>query len=114
WMTKTETATRIRERVERILDWATSAGYRSGDNPARWKSSLSHRLPKPSKVQRVVHHVPVPVADAPAVYAALAAKDLQSARVARFIMLTCLRFGEAAKATWSEFDLDAEVPVMTV
>lgn len=114
WTTKTETATRLRERLERILDWATSAGFRSGDNPARWKSSLSHRLPKPSKVQRVRHHVPVPVADAPAVYSALAAKDKISAKVAQFVMLTVLRFGEAAKATWQEFDLDADVPTLLI
>jgi integrase len=114
WLTKTETATRTRERIERILDWATSSGFRSGDNPARWKSSLIHRLPKPSKVQRVVHHVPVPIPQAPAVYAALAAKELMSAKVARFIMLTTLRFGEAAHSTWQEYDLDAEVPILTV
>lgn len=114
WTTKTETATRLRERIERVLDWATSAGYRSGDNPARWKTSLSHRLPKPSAVQKIVHHVAVPVAEAPAVYTKLKAKELVSAKLARFIMLTVLRFGEAAKATWAEFDLDAEVPVMSV
>lgn len=114
WATKTETATRLRERIERVLDWATSAGYRSGDNPARWKTSLSHRLPKPSAVQKVVHHVAVPVVEAPTVYAKLTVKELVSAKLARFIMLTVLRFGEAAKAAWAEFDLDAEVPVMTV
>lgn len=114
WTTKTETATRLRERIERILDWATSAGYRSGDNPARWKGSLMHRLPKPSAVQKRVHHVAVPVADAPGVYAALKAKEQTSAALVRFIMLTVLRFSEAAKATWSEIDLDAEVPLLTV
>lgn len=114
WTTKTETATRLRERIERVLDWATSAGYRSGDNPARWKTSLSHRLPKPGAIQTVVHHVAVPVAEAPAVYTKLKAKEQISAKLTRFIMLTVLRFGEAAKATWAEFDLDAEVPVMSV
>jgi integrase len=114
WSTKTETMTRLRERIERVLDWATSAGYRSGDNPARWKTSLSHRLPKPSAVQKIVHHVAVPVAEAPAVYTKLKAKELVSAKLARFIMLTALRFGEAGKATWAEIDLDAEVPMISV
>src|SRR5690606_28244628 len=88
WTTKTETATRLRERIERVLDWAMSAGYRSGDNPARWKGSMAHRLPKPSAVQKIVHHVAVPVANAPAVYAKLKAKERVSAKLARFIMLT--------------------------
>ena len=59
WRDKTETATRIRGRVESIIDWATVRGFRSGDNPARWRGHLDHLLPKPSKVTKVEHHAAV-------------------------------------------------------
>mgnify|MGYP002621585206 CR=1 FL=1 len=67
WTTKTETATRLRGRLERVLDWARASGFRTGENPARWKGGLSHRLPAPGKVQRkTAHHGAVPYAEIPA------------------------------------------------
>lgn len=107
WTTKTETAVKVRERIERILDWSTSAGHRSGPNPANWKTSLMHRLPSPSDVQEVEHRIAVPVADAPGVFAALVPKPQIAGKLLRIIMLTALRYNEAAGATWAEIDLDA-------
>ncbi|MFV7433501.1 tyrosine-type recombinase/integrase [Pseudomonas shirazica] len=66
WYTKAETASRLRGRIENILDWATFRGYRQGENPARWKGHLEHELPARSKVQKVVHHASLPYAEAPA------------------------------------------------
>ena len=74
------------------MDWAASAGHRSGRNPARWKGGLAHRLPKPSAVQKVEHHKAVPEADAPRMYAAIAAKPQTTARLLQFIALTATRF----------------------
>lgn len=107
WATKTETATRVRSRIESVLDWAASAGHRSGENPARWKGQLSHRLPPPRRVAKVKNHVAIPYADAPALFAA--ATETTTGQLLRFIMLTAVRFNEAARATWSEFNLDAAV-----
>ena len=60
WLTKTETATRVRQRIESVLAWATVSGYRDGDNPARWKGNLEHALAKPSKVRKVKHMRAIP------------------------------------------------------
>ena len=109
WFEKTETATRVRSRIEAVLDWAGSAGHRSGDNPARWKGSIRHRLPAPAKVTKVVHHVAVAIDALPGVYAALSARQQTTAKLLRFIMLTAVRFGEAAKMTWAEVDFETEV-----
>jgi len=109
WIDKTESATRLRERIEKVFDWATSAGHRSGQNPARWKGGLAHLLPKPSAIQKKEHHRAVPVADASRVYQAIAAKPRTTARLLQFIALTAVRFSEAAKATWDEIDWDARV-----
>src|SRR5690606_14664566 len=68
WTTKTETATRVRQRCETVLEWARVAGYRNGngDNPFRWKGTLEHVLPRPSKVRKVTHHAALPWQDVPA------------------------------------------------
>jgi integrase len=107
WTTKTETASRVRGRVENILDWATARGHRTGDNPARWKGHLDKLLPTPSKVKRVEHHPAVPVDEAPSFYTALTAAQGIAARALRFAMLTAARSGEVRGATWSEIDLSA-------
>lgn len=114
WNEMIETGTKVRERLEKVLDWAASAGHRSGENPARWRGGLEHRLAKPTAVQDVKHHVAVPVADVPTVYGRLNGRPEITARLLQAIMLTGLRFSEAAKATWSEIDLDADVPVWTI
>jgi integrase len=105
WKKKTETAARLRGRIEQILDWATAHGYRTGPNPARWRGQLEHLLADPSKVAPVKHHPAVDVADLPTVYQQIAAIDGQSARALCFLVLTAARSGEVRGATWSEVDL---------
>ena len=68
WQSKTKTMVRVRSRIERVLDWATVRGYRTGDNPARWKGHLSEVLPAPSKVAAVEHYNALPYAELPRVH----------------------------------------------
>jgi integrase len=107
WTDKTETATRVRGRIERILDWARVSGYREGENPARWRGHLDKLLPKPSKVKKVKHHAAMPYADVPEHMAALALRKGFSARALRFTILTAARTEETTGASWTEFDLTA-------
>lgn len=107
WATKAETMTRVRQRVEAVLDWATVRKLRSGDNPARWRGHLDKLLPKRSKVQRVQHRAALPYADAAAFMVELRKRDAFGARCLELQILTATRPGEAAGAQWSEFDLDA-------
>jgi integrase len=109
WATKTETATRVRGRIEAVLDWATTREFRTGPNPARWRGHLEQLLPRARKVTPVVHHAAVPVRDAGAFMAKLRAAPGVSARCLEFVMLTAARSGEARAAEWSELDLDAAV-----
>lgn len=107
WQTKTETATRVRGRIESILDWATVRGYRTGENPARWKGHLDHLLPKRSKVQRVKHHPALPYKDAPAFFQTLRAQSSNSQKALAFLILTATRTNETIGARWKEIDLSA-------
>ena len=107
WSIKTETATRVRGRIERILDWARVSGYRSGENPARWRGHLDKLLPRPSKVKKARHHAAMPYADVRGCMQALKARKGLGAKALRFTILTAARTGEATGAAWSEFDLDA-------
>lgn len=107
WKIKTETATRLRGRIEQVLDWATAHGHRSGPNPARWRGQLEHLLADPGKVAPVKHHAAVPVANLPASYRQIAAVHGQSALALRFLILTAARSGEVRGMTWEEVDLDA-------
>lgn len=109
WTTKTETAARLRGRIEAVLAWATVAGHRSGDNPARWKGNLDAILPKPSKVTAIENHPALALADAGRWFAALRLRDGISARALEFVALTACRSGEARGTTWGEFDLAAAV-----
>jgi integrase len=109
WSAKTETATRVRQRIEAVLDWATVRQFRKGENPARWRGHLDHLLPAPAKVRKVEHQAAMPYTDAPAFMAALRARRGQSARLMELVILTACRVGEAAAAEWSEFDLDGSV-----
>lgn len=109
WATKSETAGRVRNRIERILAWAENAGYRSGPNPATWRGGLEFRLAPLSRVQTIEHHTAIPYSELPAVFARLATVETTVARCLRFIALTAVRAGEARKAMWGEFDLDAAV-----
>lgn len=109
WTTKAETASRVRQRVEAVIDYATAIGVRSGDNPARWKGHLDHLLPKPSQVRRVEHHAALDWRAAPAFLAELGGRDGMAARALRFAILTAARSGEVRGMTWAELDLGARV-----
>ena len=110
WPTKTETATRVRQRIEAVLDYAAVHGLcDSARNPARWKGVLDKVLPKPEKVRTKEHHAAAPYADVPRIMAALRDKEHVSALALRFIILTACRSGEGRGATWDEFDLDAKL-----
>lgn len=109
WITKTETASRVRMRVESVLAWATASGYRSGDNPARWKGNLDVLLAKPSKVKKVEHHAALAIDALPAFVADLRRRDGVAARALEFLILTATRSGEVRGATWDEFDLKSGV-----
>lgn len=107
WASKTETASRVRQRIEAVLDWATVRGLRSGDNPARWRGNLEAVLAKPSKSKKRGHHAAVPYVEAPAVLAAVRERTSISARLLELVVLSACRVNEAASARWSEFDLEA-------
>lgn len=107
WKEKTETATRLRGRIESVLSWATTRGYRHGENPARWKGHLDTLLVKPSAVQKVEHHAALPFAEIGCFMAELALMEGIGARALEFAILTAARSGEVRGATWSEIDLAA-------
>jgi integrase len=106
WRTRTETASRLRGRIEAVLDWAAVRGHRSGDNPARWRGNLDKLLPPRSKVQRARHHPALPYGEVPAFVAELREQDGIAALALRFVILTACRTGEAIGARWSEMDGD--------
>ncbi len=106
WSTKTETAGRVRGRIENILDWATVRKYREGENPARWKGHLDTLLPARSKVQKVKHHAALPYDEIGTFIKELRKQKGISARGLEFLILTVARTGEAIKATWDEFDFE--------
>lgn len=108
WNDKPETASRVRGRIENIMDAAKFQGLRSGDNPARWKGHLHFVLPKPNKLARG-HHPSLPYADISAFMADLAEREALAAKALQFTILTVARSGETLGATWGEIDLDAAV-----
>ncbi|SDD72561.1 tyrosine-type recombinase/integrase [Rhodospira trueperi] len=108
WTEKHETASRVRGRIERILGWATTRGYRTGENPARWKGHLQHLLASPEKVAKVKHRPALPYADVPAFVTDLRQQGGVAARALEFTILTAARTGETIGAQWSEIDLNAE------
>lgn len=107
WREKTETASRLRGRMESVLDWASARGYRTGPNPARWKGHLDKLLPAPGRIAKTDHHRSLPHEDMPAFFAALRQQDGAGARALELVILTAARSGEVRGATWDEFDLDA-------
>jgi len=112
WKTKTETASRVRGRIETILDWASVRGYRSADNPARWRGHLDKLLPAPAKVQKVKHHAALAIDDMPAFMQQLRHKQGTSARALEFLVLTATRSGEVRGAP--EFDTNRSARVWTI
>lgn len=109
WTTKTETAARVRGRIERVLDWAKVHGHRDGENPARWRGHLDKLLPKPSKVSKPRHHAAMPYSDLPGFMDTLRQRDARTRRALRFTILTAARTEEVTGATWDEFDLQAKL-----
>jgi integrase len=105
WQEKTQTATRVLNRISLILDWAKARKLRTGDNPARWKGELEAALPKRSKVQRVVNHAALPYSRLPQFMTALRQQAEIGAKAAELMILTTTRTGEVRFAPWSEFDL---------
>jgi integrase len=105
WATKPETASRVRGRVEAILDWAKTRGYRDGENPARWDGHLANLLPAKTKVATVEHHAAMAYANVPAFMAKLRQNPAIAARALEFAILTAARSGEVFHVTWDEIDL---------
>jgi integrase len=109
WKTKPETASRVRGRIESVLDWATARGYRKGENPARWRGHLDKLLPPRGKVRKVEHHPALPYGDMGKFIAALHKQDGVGARALEFLILTATRTGEVIGARWEEFDIGKRV-----
>ena len=104
WKERTETASRLRGRIESVLDWATVRGYRKGENPARWRGHLDKMLPPKSKVRKVAHHPALDYREVGAFVATLRNVDGMGARALQFAILTAARSGEVRGATWKEID----------
>jgi integrase len=109
WSTKPETASRLRGRIEAILDWAKARGLRTGENPARWRGHLDHLLPARAKVRSVKHHAALPYAEICTFLEALRCQKGIAAKALEFLILTAARTGEVLGAHWEEFDLPARV-----
>lgn len=105
WRDKTETANRLRGRIEQILDWARVQGLREGENPARWRGHLDKLLAAPSKIARVTHHPALAVDALPAFMVSLRDRKGTAARALEFLVLTAARSGEVRGARWPEIDL---------
>jgi integrase len=109
WTTKPETASRVRGRIESILDYARTREWRSGENPARWRGHLDNLLPARSKVAKVVHHAALPWREIGAFVVALRAQPGIAALALEFAILTAARTGEVIGARWSELDMTEAV-----
>jgi integrase len=109
WIGKPETASRLRQRIEAVLDYAAAMGVRAGDNPARWRGHLENLLARPSKVKVVAHHAALPWQQAPDFLAVLAQREGVAAKALAFTILTAARSGEVRGMTWAELDLATAV-----
>lgn len=105
WTEKTETASRLRGRIEAVLSWGTVAGHRTGDNPARWKGNLAELLPKPGKVADAGNHPALALSDLPRWWRELENREGMAARALQFALMCCTRSGEVRGMTWAEVDL---------
>jgi integrase len=112
WQTKPETASRLRGRIEAVLDWATVRGYREGENPARWRGHLDKLLPARNKVRKVEHHPALPYDELADFIAALRSQEGVAARALEFLILTAGRTGEIIGARWDEVDLKEKIWVV--
>ena len=104
WHKKTETATRLRGRIESVLDWATTSKFRQGDNPARWRGHLENLLSSPNKIAKVKHHPALPWQELGKFMVDLREREGVAARAVELAILTATRSGEVRNATWAEFD----------
>ncbi len=109
WTDRTETASKLRQRIEAVLSWATVQGHRTGDNPARWAGNLKLVLPAPSKVSGAVNHPALQLGDAARWWQALQTREGMGARALQLQAMTATRAGAIRFATWDEFDLKAKV-----
>jgi integrase len=105
WVDKPVTASRIRARIESVLGWATTRGYRQGDNPARWRDHLENLLPSPKKVRSAVPYAAIPFDAVPTFLTALRGRRGIAVRTTEFVLLTAVRSAEALNARWSEINL---------
>jgi integrase len=112
WQTKPETASRLRGRIEAVLDWAKVRGFREGENPARWRGHLDKLLPARSKVRKVEHHPALPYDELADFVAVLRSQEGIAARALEFLMLTATRTGEVIGARWDEVDLGQKIWVV--
>jgi integrase len=109
WREKPETASRLRGRIESVLDYATARGWRTGDNPARWRGHMDNLLPSRAKIARVEHHAALPWREIGAFMADLSKQEGVGALALRYAVLTAARTGEVIGARWSEIDMPAGV-----
>ena len=112
WSTKTETASRVRARIENILDWATVYGYRTSDNPARWKGKLEHTLTPINKRKSVKHHPALPYSEVPAFMHRLKGMNSNSSKALQFTIMTACRTKEVIGAKWSEINFETNIWVI--
>ncbi len=105
WQAKTETASRLRGRIESILAWATFNKFRHGENPARWKGHLDNSLAKPNRIARIKHHPALPYTQIGSFMAELRMREGISAKALEFAILTAARSGEVRGVTWGEIDI---------
>jgi integrase len=108
WTEKTETATRVRGRIEAVLNWSIVSGFREAPNPAAWKGNLDAILPKPTKLKNVRHHRALPVSEMHGFMEALRKREGMAARALEFLVLTAARSGEVRGAAWAEMDMAAK------
>jgi len=109
WAEKTETASRVRGRIEKILDWAKVRGYRDGENPARWRGHLDKLLPKRRDVQKIEHFAALPYVEIGAFMQSVREQEGNAARALELVILTAARTSEVINARWDEVDLNAKV-----
>jgi integrase len=105
WTAKPETASRVRGRIESILDWATARGYREGENPARWRGHIENLLPKKTKVRQVEHLAALPYREIGTFMEELRQQDGTAAHALEFAILTAARTGEVIGALWNEINV---------
>ncbi|MDA0630619.1 MAG: tyrosine-type recombinase/integrase [Proteobacteria bacterium] len=109
WVTKTETATRVRQRIETVLDWCKARGYCSGENPARLRGALGELLPKSQKIKKIRHHPAIPHQQINKFVMALRTQGGAAPLALEFMLLTAARTGELTAARWDEVDFDGMV-----